>query len=152
MQVMHNLAQDPLLVIIVPVEKRKESWICRTARGCTVADESCCVTYISPWKTQTTVFLLWLTPPESHMIFSTGRLSVLKDRTLYTLRVHLETASNAWNVFHRCPQSATACFTQEVIHFSQLNTSNQWCFSTGPQNWQNAKDYLYESMTEYIIN
>lgn len=66
MQVTHNLAQDLLRVIIVPVEKRKGSRICQTARGCTVADESRCVTYISPWKTQTTVFLLWLTPPLNH--------------------------------------------------------------------------------------
>ena len=70
MQVTANLAQDPHCVIIVPKEKKKA----KSARQLTDAQQQMnhIVSYISSGETQTTVFLLWLTPLKSHMIFPQG--------------------------------------------------------------------------------
>lgn len=89
MQVMDNLAQDPRCVIILP--KEKKSQICQTAYGCTVADESRCVTYvyIIPGDTDHSLPAL-VNPPEITHDISIGRLSVLKYPTLSMLHVHRE--------------------------------------------------------------
>lgn len=123
MQVMANLARDPHCIIIVP--KEKKSWICRTAYGCTVADESRCRIYIILGDTDHSLPAL-VNPPEITHDISIGRLSVLKYPPLYMLNVHLEAYAeqflSAWTSFTGV-QSGTAYITEEAIHFHSSTLS-----------------------------
>lgn len=155
MQVTANLAQDPHCIIIIPKEKKIQ--ICQTAHGCTVTDELHCVTYISSWESQTTVFLLWLTPQNHTWYFhrEAVRVEIPHSFSAPCLPWGLILCSfKCLNIFHRCSKRHGVCYTGGYS-FSQLSTSTVTVTLWSPGTDKKVVKLFKTSrknITEYIIN
>lgn len=129
MQVMANLTRGPRCVITIPKNegKKKNSNLPDSLWMASSRWIALCHIYISSWEKETTVFLLWLTPPEITNDISTGSLSVLKYPSVYGLHVYLKAkyaALSAWTSFTGVP-SGTADFTQEAFHILTVEPQNR---------------------------
>lgn len=92
--------------------ERRKSAICQTAYGCTVADELCCVTHISSWKTDHSLPAL-VNPLEITRYFHMEAVSVEVPYSLYVPcpARGLQNSISVATIFHRCSKKQHIFYT-----------------------------------------